>query len=104
MNHLLYTGAKAPYWVKEGLDARGSWRLGLTTQHTVGGSMYVALLQTCKGCTEREEEGEEREEKHQHLESGYSSTESSLCLDYLLIQVIGACLYCMAICLILLNR
>ena len=39
--------------------------------------MYVALLQTCKGCTEREEEGEEREEKHQHLESGYSSTESS---------------------------
>ena len=63
------------------------------------------------------DEAEEEEEKHQHLESGYSSTESSsphiwseekgeeeergerhnnMCWDYLISQVIGAYFQCMA--------
>ena len=85
----------------------------------MGISLHVALLQTGRGCTEKEEEGEEMEEKHQHLESGYSSTESSsphsgreeeeknmkteergerqneMCWDYLLSQVMGSCFHCM---------
>ena len=90
-------------------------------------SLHVAILQGGRGCTERGEEGEvqegkgeaeEEEEKHQHLESGYSSTESSsphfwseekemgneeergerhskMCWDYVHSQVIGACFHCM---------
>ena len=89
----------------------------------MGVSLHVAILQGGRGCTEREEKGgerevmdeaEEEEEKHQHLESGYSSTESSsphiwseekgeeeerggrhnnMCWDYLHSQVIGSCFH-----------
>ena len=95
----------------------------MTTQHTVAVSLHVAILQGGRGftVTEREEEGEERkrkeeaeEEKHQHLDLGYSSTENSaqhswreeeerkerhnkMCWDYLLSQVMGACLKCILV-------
>ena len=90
-------------------------------------SLHVAKLQGGRGCTEREEKGgerevkeaEEEEENHQHLESGYSSTESNsphiwsqekkkvekeageihkqMCWDYLLSQVMEACFHSMTI-------